>query len=89
MATFSKLLPYQKIRTSIRIIIFEVCIRISVIICCYLNTIDDKRNEMDFFYHYNEFVYNYDYVIFLRKSDDALLVYEDLYEKDYYNFLLF
>ena len=30
-----------------------------------MNTIDDMQNEMDFFYHCNEFEYNLDFVIFL------------------------
>ena len=30
-----------------------------------MNTIDDIQNEMDCLYHYNEFEYNHDFVIFL------------------------
>ena len=30
-----------------------------------MNTIDDMQNEMDFFYHCNEFEFNLDYVKFL------------------------
>ena len=45
----------------------SICIRISVIILyhivdCYMNTIGDMQNEMDFFYYCNEFVYNQGYV---------------------------
>ena len=28
-----------------------------------MNTIDDKQNEMDCLYHYNEFEYKHDYEI--------------------------
>ena len=28
-----------------------------------MNTIDDMRNEKDFYDHYNEFVYNHDLVV--------------------------
>ena len=59
-----ELITISKIRTSIRISIFHICIRISVIIRCYINTIDDMRNEMDFFYHCKKFVYSHDFVIF-------------------------
>ena len=50
---------------------------------------------MDFFYYYNEIVYNHDFVIFSLKIDNALLEYEVLdsnvclYDKDYYKILLF
>ena len=42
-----------------------ILICILVIIFYYMNTIGDMRNEMDFYDHYNEFVYNHDYVKFL------------------------
>ena len=32
----------------------------SVYLDYYMNTIDDMQNEMDFYSHYNEFVYNHD-----------------------------
>ena len=32
-----------------------------------MNTIGDKQNEMNFFYHCNEFEYNYDFVTFFGK----------------------
>ena len=51
----------NSIHTSIRKIIFHICIRISLIILFYMNTIDDMQNEGDFFYHYNDFVYNHDF----------------------------
>ena len=53
------------------------------------------QNEMDFFYHCNEFDYNHDFVEIFKKSEDALLVFVNLdsdvclYEIDYYKFLLF
>ena len=31
----------------------------------YMNTIDDKQNEKDFFYHCKKFEYNHDFVKFL------------------------
>ena len=43
----------------------------------------------DYFYHWKKFVYKYDYVKFFWKNDGVLLEYVILYEKDYYNFLLF
>ena len=52
-----------------------------------MNAIDDMQNEMDFSYHYNEFEYNQDYVIFFWKIDEATMEYEVLFEKDYYKFL--
>ena len=54
-----------------------------------MNNIDDKQIEKDFFYHCNEFEYNHDFELFFWKSDDALLEYVILYEKDYYKFLFF
>ena len=39
----------NSIRKSIRIIIFQIFIRISVIILYHMITIDDMQNEMDFF----------------------------------------
>ena len=50
-----------------------------------MNTIDDLQNEMDFFYHCNEFEYNHDF----EKIDGALLGYVVLYEKNYYKFLFY
>ena len=90
MVTISKLLPYHKIRTSIPIILFHICIRISVIIRCYMNTISDKQKEMDFFYRSKKFVYSHDFVIFFGKIvyDQLDIGFLDsnvyLYEKDYY-----
>ena len=43
------------------------------------------QNEMDVFHHCKKFVYNHDF----EKSDDALLEYVILYEKDYYKLLFF
>ena len=43
-----------------------------------MNTFGDMQNEMDFFGRCNEFENIHDYVKFLWKSDEALLVYEVL-----------
>ena len=59
----------------------------------YMNTIGDMQNEKDFFYRCNEFEYNHDFVIFLWKIDDDLLVFGVLssnvylYEIEYFKFL--
>ena len=37
---------------------------ITLFVDYYIKTIGDMQNEMDFFYHCNEFVYNLDYEIF-------------------------
>ena len=58
-----------------------------------MNTIYDMQNEIDFFYHCNEFVYNHDFVIFFKKIAYDRLEYDvlnnnvNLNEKDYYEFL--
>ena len=36
-----------------------------------MNTTDDMKNEMDFFYQCKKYEYNHDYVKFLCKIDDA------------------
>ena len=42
----------------------------------YINTVDDMRNEKDFFYHCNEFEHNLDFEIVFSKSDDELWVFD-------------
>ena len=37
-----------------------ICIHVSIP-DCYMNTIGDMQNEMDFYDHYNEFEYNHDF----------------------------
>ena len=60
----------------------------NIIVDCYMNTIGDMQNEMDFFYHWKKFQYNHDCVIFFWKIGNAFLVYAVLdnnvflYEKD-------
>ena len=55
----------------------------------YVNTIVDMPNEKDFFYLCKKFEYIHEFEKFLWKIDDDTLVYEVLYEKDYYKLLLF
>ena len=38
-----------------------------------MNTIDDMQNEKDFYSHYNEFVYNHDFVKFLFMNKFIIL----------------
>ena len=41
----------------------------------YINTIYDRQNENNFFYHYNMFEYIHDFEIFFWKVDDDTLEY--------------
>ena len=58
----------------------------------YYKTINDMRNEWDFFYHCKNFECNHDFVIFLVEifndtlEYDALNINKYLYLIDYYNF---
>ena len=47
------------------------------------------QSEKAYFNHYNVFVHNHDFERVFQKIDDALLVYEVSYEKDYYIFSFF
>ena len=60
----------------------------------YINTIYDVQNEMKYFYHYNEFLHNLDFVIVFLKNVYALFMLVNLnsnvflVERDFYKFLL-
>ena len=43
-----------------------ICIHVSIPGLLFKYTIDDMQNEKDYLNHYNEFVYNQDYVIILK-----------------------